>query len=203
MNKSRRTNLLALAIAASFGLAASAYAADANVSADTYITAGAANSNFGTAVNLNVVGGATPSSGLVKFDLSNLPADSSLITKATMVLFVNKVNAAGGIDVKLLASSWSEASVNNNTAPSVSGPIAVGGVNVPLVQGQYVMVDITAEVKNWINTPANNFGLMISGASATPPSTPSSTLKKISRPVTRLLLTSNSSALLVRRVPPG
>src|SRR5882672_10159617 len=103
------------AVFALLGVASLGYAADAIVTADTYISSAQPAANFGTAVNMNIVGGANVSSGLVQFDISKLPTDPSLISKAILTLYVNKVNASGGIDVKLLAASWTETGVNNNT----------------------------------------------------------------------------------------
>src|SRR4051794_33109752 len=102
MNNSRISRILgrSCAVFAFLGAATLGHAADAVVTGDTYINASVPGSNFGTAVNLNIVGGATPSSALVQFDLSKLPSDPTLITKATATFYVNKVNAAGGVDVK-------------------------------------------------------------------------------------------------------
>src|SRR5271168_3347844 len=61
---------------------------------DTHVSSSRSTANFGTLSNRYVGNGNT---ALLQFDLSTLPAGttSSQIAKATLTIFVNRVNSAG------------------------------------------------------------------------------------------------------------
>src|SRR5690242_6324117 len=61
--------------------------------------------------------------GLVRFDLSPLPAGVPL-AKATLRLFVNSVNSAGTLSGRAVASAWDEATVSSSSAPALGGTVA-------------------------------------------------------------------------------
>lgn len=126
---------------------------------DSYVNPGVG-TNFGTATTLNV-GGAASSQALVQFDLSALPSGvtSSQIAKATLVLFVNKLTAAGSVNISTANGSWTETSVSGLNAP-VAGSAIASGVVVP-VAGNFVYVDATSAVQSWVTTPTSNNGFII------------------------------------------
>src|SRR5882724_1570648 len=72
-----------------------------------YVPANA--TNFGGATSITV--GSSGSIGLVQFDLTTLPAGAT-VQKATLTLFINKVNVPGGISVNLANGSWQESTVS-------------------------------------------------------------------------------------------
>jgi hypothetical protein len=142
-----------------------AWAAGANTVADTYVSTTQSSGNFGNATAVNIGGGNT---ALIQFDLSGLPAGltASQISKATMTLFVNTVGAAGAVDISQVTGPWSELVVTNNTRPTYLAPFAS---NIPVnVARQYVTVDVTQLVQDWVTGAAPNFGVQISAAAAIP-----------------------------------
>jgi Collagen triple helix repeat (20 copies) len=144
---------------------AGAWAAGANATADTYISSTSPASNFGTATAINIGGGNT---GLIQFDLSGLPAGlaAANIGKATMTFYVNTVAIGGAVDIAQVTSAWTEAGVNNSNRPTFLSPFLLG---VPTgVSRQYVTVDVTQLVKDWVTGVAQNFGVQISAAAAAP-----------------------------------
>lgn len=66
------------------------------------------------------VGGPSAFQGLVQFDLSTLPSGitSANVSKATVVLFVKAVNAAGTVNISAANGAWTESGVNGNNAPA-------------------------------------------------------------------------------------
>src|SRR5205807_9308524 len=70
------------------------YATDAAVSGDTYVSSAAPTTNFGSATSMVLAPG---NAGLVQFDLSSVPA--AALTKAYLRIYVNKVTAAGSLDI--------------------------------------------------------------------------------------------------------
>ena len=116
--------------------------------------------NFGKTTTLSV-GGANAGSALVQFDLATLPDGTTAdnVSKAVLTLFVNKVNAAGTVNISVANGGWTELGVNGNNAPAAAGTIA-GGVSVS-TSGTYLYVDVTAAVQNWVAGITNN-GFLIS-----------------------------------------
>jgi len=142
-----------------------ALAGGANTSADTYVSASSPAVNFGAATTINVGAGNT---GLIQFDLTGLPSalTAATIGKATMTLYVNTVAVPGAVDVAQVTSGWSESAVNNNSRPTYLSPFLLG---VPTTTSrQYLTLDVTQLVKDWVTGVAPNFGVQISAAASAP-----------------------------------
>jgi len=139
------------------------HALEAPLAADTHVSTVTPTANFGALPTVNVGGG---SFGLIRFDLSTLPlaASAANVVKANLVLYVNRVGSAGGIDVTPAFSAWSEATVTAASAPVLGAPLVY---NVPVTAAnQFVSVDVTSLVKQWITNPSSNFGLVLTPALA-------------------------------------
>jgi len=144
---------------------AEAWAAVANAAADTYISATSPAGNFGSVTLINIGGGNT---GLIQFDLSSLPPGltAANISKATMTFYVNTAAVAGAVDISQVTSAWTESGVNNGNRPTYLSPFASG---VPTaVSRQYVTVDVTQLVTDWVTGFAPNYGVQISAAASAP-----------------------------------
>ena len=83
-----------------------AYASDATVAGDAYVNSAHPATNFGYLSNLYVGNGDT---ALIQFDLSSLPAGTTAaqIGKATLKLYVNRINVSGLVSVLPVTSAWS------------------------------------------------------------------------------------------------
>jgi hypothetical protein len=95
--------------------------------------------------------------GLLRFDLSTLPAatTSDKVVKATPVFYANRVGTAGAVEVQTVIGAWAEAGVTAASSPALAG--AGSGPTVAVAAaGQYAAVDVTAQVKGWLNGNANN-----------------------------------------------
>lgn len=117
---------------------------------------------YGALSNLYVGNGNTT---FLQFDLSSLPAGTTAaqVSRATLTVFVNRINAAGTIAVAPVTSSWQEGSVMSSIAPATGSAIG----NFPVsVAGQFVSLDVTAQVQAWINTPSSNYGLALTSSVA-------------------------------------
>lgn len=136
------------------------WAVDAPLVGDTYVSAAAPGNNYGAATNMIVAPG---NAGLVQFDLTAIPA-SSTIAKAYLCVYVNKVAAAGTLDFSLPASSWTEGTVTAGSQPTVGSVFATASVSVA---NEFILVDVTSEAQAWLAAPAGNFGIEIAGESST------------------------------------
>ncbi len=135
---------------------------------DAHVAQGTPAINFGALGSVNVGGTVSPAphKGLFQFNITAvLPAgtSSAQIGKATLLLFVNKVNTAGSIDVNAAAAAWNEATVTAGSAPGLSTPVAVA---VPVAaSGAYLAIDATNIVKDWVSGALPNNGFIV-GANA-------------------------------------
>ncbi|WIT11735.1 DNRLRE domain-containing protein [Paucibacter sediminis] len=146
--------------------AGSAMALDLPLQADAHINASMPSANFGALGTLNVGNGAN---ALLRFDLATLPAGTTAakLVKANLILYVNRVGAPGAIEVLGLNGAWAEGSVTAANQPPNAG--AGSGISVPVgAANQYISVDLTGLVKQWISNPGSNFGLALTTALSAP-----------------------------------
>jgi hypothetical protein len=138
-----------------------AYATEGVVVGDAYVNSAHPAVNYGSLSNLYVNGNGT---ALLQFDLSALPAGTtaSQIGSATLKLYVNRVNTSGTVNVVPVTSAWSESAVTYNTIPSLGSTVASF---TPATAGQYVVIDVTSLVQEWVTTPSSNFGLALTTSS--------------------------------------
>lgn len=128
---------------------------------DSHINLQAANQTNGNRVNLSVrnVGGGGERHAFVRFDLSPIPATST-IEKVTLRLFTDRVQNPGAFTVHTVLGPWVESSLSANTAPAL-GPTLL---TVPVVTGekQFISVDIpTNVVEDWVDGSVQNHGLAL------------------------------------------
>ena len=133
-----------------------AWADTAPLTGDAYFNAGDGN-GYGLLPAINI-GGPPNSQGLLLFDLSKLPAGitGNSVTSAKLRFFVNRVTNSGGIDIAAANALWSEGTVNGVMQP-IPGPgapvqsgIAINAANT------YITVDVTNQVKAWLNGSPND-----------------------------------------------
>jgi hypothetical protein len=152
----------------------SAASAQITPSQDSYTKTAAATTNYGTATTLGVASSATSiQTTYIQFDLSSIPAGytSANVAKATLKLYVNSVNTAGSFNLDFVNGSWTERTITTNLAPALGTTIASGVLLTSANIHDYVLMDVTTAVGNWLNGSEPNDGLALvanSGLSATP-----------------------------------
>jgi hypothetical protein len=142
------------------------WAQSAPLVGDAYILPGNAG-NTGGAITVNV-GGALGYQGLFLFDLTKLPAGTTAanVSSASLRLFVNKVGAAGAINVYGATASWSESTVNGLSGGPLPGPLVAGPIGVSIASA-YVAIPVTSQVQAWLNSAPNNGFLIQANPSTT------------------------------------
>jgi hypothetical protein len=146
----------------------SVFGAEGLLTGDTYITSANAAGNFGGQATMLVGSGGT---AITQFTLATLPAGTlaSSIQKATLIVYVNRVTAAGNMSVTTLSASFSESAATfANTSGSLAGvpfagPIALGAAQV----GTYIAVDVTTQVQNGLIPGFVGFGFVADGTLVT------------------------------------
>ena len=129
---------------------------------DAYTANGASAAlNYGNNPSLNVAAG-KPS--FVQFAVNSyFPAGviGNEIAKATLKVFVNSVKTPGNFSVYAVDSAWSETGINATNQPTANvqliGPIAVTTASAQ----QWINIDITNHVKDWVDGISNNNGLAL------------------------------------------
>jgi Collagen triple helix repeat (20 copies) len=121
---------------------------------DSYVVPGSA-TNYGSATTMNV-GGPNGAQALAQFDLTALPSGttSAQIAKATLTLFLNKLGAAGAVNISVANGAWTETGVNGNNAP-VPGLAVASGVSASAAS-EYITIDATAAVQAWLSGTTNS-----------------------------------------------
>ena len=100
--------------------------------------------------------------GFVKFDLSPLPSGiaGSDIVKATLRFWVRDVYRAGQLDISTVVGSWDESTLTKNNQPSINTSFTSVDIS-SADEGNYVSVDVTLAVQNWVDGVVLNDGLAL------------------------------------------
>jgi hypothetical protein len=100
---------------------------------------------------------------LVQFNLSSLGVTS--VSSATLLVWVDHITFAGGLDISIVTSPWNENSVTLSTQPTIASSFAL---NVPVsITGAYLSIDVTSQVNSWL-AGLPNYGFAITAANAEP-----------------------------------
>ena len=118
--------------------------------ADAHTSFSSANGNFGSATALTV---SPNNTAYVKFEIGQTLAPGIKgddVGRATVQLFVNKVTNAGKLDLYPILGPWDEKTISANNAPPL-GSLAVTTQQINKdAQSNYVVIDITDLVKQWL-----------------------------------------------------
>ena len=149
---------------------APALAVLATLTDDTWVDAAAPLKAKGNTkvIRVQAQGGTKIEFGFLRWSL-NLPGGitGANVSKATLMVFVSEVLAAGSVDVQRITSGpWLEDTVTFNVQPSLSGSSDGGGpVDVTAaLKGTYLVFDVTELVQDWVDSPATNFGVALVGS---------------------------------------
>ncbi len=153
---------VALLLAAAALTCVRAYASESTLLADTYVTTARPGTNYGALSNLYVNSAGT---ALLRFDLTAVPAGttSAQVGRATLRVYVNRVNVPGTLTVSPVTAAWNEGAVTAQTLPPIGNAV---DVEAATDEGMFVVFDVTALVKTWVDTPAANFGVALTATSA-------------------------------------
>jgi hypothetical protein len=158
-------SFLAIALGAPFMHAA--YASTLPVFEDTFAPLnGALTKTAGKATSLSV---APTRASFIRFDfeLGFDPLLATEVTRAQLIFYVSKVVKAGDLTLHRIKEDWTEAVQRNTPAPSIDEiPFAMVRAEA-VVAKQFIIVDVTTQVKEWFADPSSAFGFaLLSGGVA-------------------------------------
>src|SRR5437763_8366226 len=176
------TGLLVALVTALLAVACpgTSHAAQATLMDDTYTSSASTQraTNFGTNGALRLQDPALASieqTVYLKFDLSTLPGCPSScppgneVNKATLRLFVSHVKHPGTFSVVGIGPStvpWTEGTITDNNSAVTAPPYLLEATSAPVAQYQFINIDITNLVKDWLNgiIPHNGIALIPDGS---------------------------------------
>ena len=131
------------------------------VKEDTYVNHDIPDENSGAREDVFIVERKTD--GFAKFDFSSLPANLDIeeIEKATLKLWVKDVQEEGYIDLYLVESDWNEGTLTAQTIPVIDWLYFESFEIKDTDVGQFVEVDVTKQVKNWLDGSLADYGIAI------------------------------------------
>lgn len=140
--------------------AIAAHATDLPLVGDAHVNSARPSTNYAASSNLYVGNGST---SYLQFDTTTLPAGttSAQVTKATLIVFVNRINTSSAVSVSQLTSTWSEATVTYTSRPTAGAALSTF---TPATAGVYVAIDVTSAVQGWVAGTSPNDGLSLSSA---------------------------------------
>jgi hypothetical protein len=130
---------------------------------DAMVDSATSKANYSTTASACISNGASTQQAFAKFDLAALPKDT-VITQATLRIFVNRADADSALAVNTVDADWSEQTLTQDNAPTLkplrSAPLTIATSDT----GSYVNYDITALVKAWQANPQSNYGIALTAA---------------------------------------
>lgn len=144
---------------------------DATAGKDAGIMADNATTNYGTSNEIHVImtGGGVPRRALLQFDLSSIPAGSTVVSAVlTLTAFANRLSA-DTLAVHRVTQAWTEAGVTYNKYDGTTSWGTAGGdydatadatFVAPATTGATVDVAIASLVQEWVNGATNNGMIM-------------------------------------------
>jgi hypothetical protein len=126
---------------------------------DSWIAEKRPDTNYGSDQELNIrLNPGNEQRAVFYYDLSAIPAGSNIIS-ATAYFWVTKQDNAP-VNVHRITDAWAESTVTwaNTAADFDSTP---DGAFTPSTRNQFVLVDVTALVQEWVDGASPNYGLML------------------------------------------
>jgi hypothetical protein len=116
---------------------------------DAHVSLASRNTNHGANPSLKV----SPSENLyLKFTFSTLVASTpgSEVEKATLKLYVGKIEAAGKLDVYSVGGDWDERTISANNAPPLVSLVTTTEQIGTDHEGKFLIIDITSLIQQWL-----------------------------------------------------
>ena len=162
-NTNGRLLLAPLVLLVTLGALTSAFA-QITPSQDSYTNTAATTTNYGTAATLGVVSSATSiQTTYIQFNLSSIPVGytSTNVAKATLKLYINSVATGGSFNLNFVNGSWSEKTITAGLSPALGGSIASSISLTTANANNYVLIDVTTAVGDWLNGSQANDGIAL------------------------------------------
>jgi hypothetical protein len=102
----------------------------------------------------------------INFDLDPIPSGAT-VDRATLRLWVSSIPYAGQVDVVPVLGPWDEATLTAQTSPPLGPPVTGEGMDKTNLR-QWVDLDVTSLVQQWVSGALPNYGLALQGNANNP-----------------------------------
>jgi hypothetical protein len=163
MRHTKRIFVIRMLAAIAMLTAATLASAQITPSADAYINTADPTTNYGASTLLDVKGSSETT--YIQFNLSSIPSSftASSIAQATLKLYVNSVTTSGSFNVNYVNGTWSEDALAAGNAPPAGAAIASNVALTTASKNQYILINVTAAVQDWVSGSENNNGIALAG----------------------------------------
>ncbi len=104
------------------------------------------------------------STALIGFGVGSSGIDQAQVSAARLTLFLPKVTKRGVVTISALNGPFQETFVEKTrVGPTVGASIATIDLTTVDLNRDFVIVDVTDQVKAWLAAPASDFGLALTG----------------------------------------
>jgi hypothetical protein len=100
----------------------------------------------------------------IQFDVGSSGIDPNFVDKARLTLYMPTVTAVGNVGVHVVTQAWNEAFSGPTRLEPTVAPAFVTIPAAMVVKKQFVIIDVTQQVKDWLINPATDFGFAIASA---------------------------------------
>jgi hypothetical protein len=106
---------------------------------------------------------------LLRFDVADYAGliQPTNVSSARLVFHLSAVRKAGDLKVHAVTSEWTEAAQGNRPGPARNIAALSTIPAAAVIEDQFAIVDVTDQVKQWLTTPASDFGLAVTGGDGT------------------------------------
>lgn len=106
---------------------------------------------------------------LLRFDVADYAGliQPANVSSARFVFHLSKVKKAGDLKIQAVTSEWTEAAQGKRMSPALDATALSTIPSDAVIEDQYAIVDVTAQVKQWLASPASDFGLAVTCGPAT------------------------------------
>ena len=97
----------------------------------------------------------------VRFEVEGTGMTAGTVEKARLTLYFPSVTRAGDLSLHVVSQDW----VETFTGPTRTQPeMEPAFLTIPaasVIKKQFIIVDVTQQVKDWLTTPGSNFGIAV------------------------------------------
>lgn len=116
----------------------------------------------GTAKSLSI---SADQAAFIRFEVGDFAGDLAAadVDRALLMIYVTKISHEGSIRLHGVTEDWTETAGLYKREPAYSSTPITTIPSGSVLLNQFVLIDVTAQVKAWLNTPAGDHGFVLVG----------------------------------------
>lgn len=98
---------------------------------------------------------------LIRFDAGTAGISAASVTQARLTIYIPSVKVRGALSFHVVNQDWSETFVEKARPLPALAPAFVTLPSASVVQKQFIVLDVTTQVKAWLAAPSTDFGFAV------------------------------------------